>query len=192
MEFFDGFTAPQLEASWQWPMFGEQAARVETASGGFLVLTPGAAQTVGNLTGAVLAQRASSGDYVATTLVDTRGLAAGTNAGLAAYSWREEAVGVSLGGGRIFVWRREGKDQKTTAETIAPNASSIYLRMTATGGEQFRFAFSTNGREWKELGGNVQGSHVEGAHIALTAGGTGAGARFDWMKITPARSAKMN
>jgi beta-xylosidase len=184
-EFFDGFTRPQLEASWQWPMSGEQAARVEATSGGFLVLTPGSSstQTADKLTGAVLGQRACSGDYVATTLVDTRGMAAGANAGLAAYSWRKGAVGLSVGGGRIFVWRREGKDQRTPAETIVPNAASVYLRMTATNGEQFRFAFSLNGRDWKELGGTVQGSHVEGAHIALTAGGTGA--RFDWVKITP-------
>jgi xylan 1,4-beta-xylosidase len=189
-EFFDGFTTPELEASWQWPMNLEQAARVETGAGGFLVLTPGAPQSQDKLTGAVLARRASSGDYVATTLVDARSLLPGASAGLAAYSWREEAVGVSVGGGRIFVWRREGKDQQTPAETVAPSASSVYLRMTATGGEQFRFAFSANGRDWKELGGAVQGSHIEGAHIALTAGGAGAGARFDWVKITRPKEGK--
>lgn len=181
-EFFDGFNAPQLDASWQWPMFGEQSARVEPASGGFLVLTPGRAQVADKLTGAVLAQRASSGDYVATTLIDTRGLAAGGSAGLAAYGWREEAIGVSVSDGRIFVWRREGKDQRTPVESQAPNASSVYLRMIVTGGEQFRFAYSMNGRDWKELGAPVQGSHIEGAHVALTAGG--AAARFDWVKIT--------
>jgi beta-xylosidase len=184
-EFFDGFTAPQLDASWQWPMFAEQAMRVEPASGGFLVLTSGAAQSADKLTGAVLAQRASSGDYVATTLVDTRGLTAGASAGLAAYGWREEAVGVSVGGGgRIFVWRREGKDERKPVESQAPNASSIYLRMIVTGGEQFRFAYSTNGREWKELGAPVQVSYIEGAHVALTTGGAGAVARFDWVKIS--------
>jgi xylan 1,4-beta-xylosidase len=193
-EFFDGFTAPQLDASWQWPMFNEQTARVEAASG-YLVLAPDDAEqkSVDKLTGAVLGQRASSGDYIATTLVDTRGLAAGANAGLAAYSWREEAVGIAVGGGRVFVWRREGKDEKMPATMPAPNASSIYLRMSVTNGEQFRFSFSANGRDWKDLGGSVQGSHIEGAHIALTAGGAlAAGARFDWVKITPARPSKEN
>ena len=184
MEFFDGFTTPQLDASWQWPMSVEQAARVEPSSGGYLVLTPNDAKNADKLTGAVLGQRTSSGDYVATTLVDTRGMTMEAQAGLAAYSWREEAVGVTVGGGRIFVWRREGKDQRVPATTTAPNAPSVYLRMTVTGGEQFRFAFSANGRDWKELGGTVQGSHVEGAHIALTAGGAGTNARFDWVKIS--------
>jgi xylan 1,4-beta-xylosidase len=190
-EFFDGFNASELGASWRWPMTNVQTARVEAGAGGYLVLTPaGAPQSTDKLAGAVLAQRASSGDYVATTLVDARGLSAGAHAGVAAYSWREEAVGVSIGGGRIFVWRREGKDEKTPAVVPAPNAPSVYLRMTVTNGEQFRFSFSTNGRDWKELGETVHGSHVEGAHIALVAGG--AGARFDWMKITPVRAAKKN
>jgi xylan 1,4-beta-xylosidase len=188
-EFFDGFTSSELEPSWQWPMSNEQMARIDVASG-FLILAPSGAPATDKLTGAVLGQRARSGDYVATTLVDMRGLAAGAHAGLAAYSWREQAVGVAVGGGRVFVWRREGKDQKTTAAADVPGAASVYLRMTASDGEQFRFAFSENGRDWRELGGTVQGSHVEGAHIALTAGG--AGARFDWLKITPARAAETN
>jgi beta-xylosidase len=187
-EFFDGFTSPQLDASWRWPMSGEQTMRVETASG-HLVLTPGAAAGADKLAGAVLAQRASSGDYVATTVVDARGLTAGAHAGLAVYGWREEAIGVSVGGGNVFVWRREGKEQVTPATTPLPNAPTVYLRMTAAGGEQFRFAFSTNGRDWRELGGIVLGSYIEGAHVALTAGGEGAAARFDWVKIKRARPA---
>jgi hypothetical protein len=167
----------------------EQRASVDVASG-HLVLAPSGAQTADALTGAVIAQRSTSGDYVATALVNTRGLGAGAHAGLAAYSWREEAVGVAVGGGRIFAWRREGKDQQTSASQAAPDAPAIYLRMIVTGGEQFRFAYSVNGRDWKELGGAVAGSHVEGAHVALTAGGATTGARFDWFKITYGRAEK--
>jgi beta-xylosidase len=188
-EFFDGFTVSALDVSWQWPMSNEQTASVDVASG-HLVLAPAGAQSADALTGAVLGQRSISGDYVATTVVSTRGLEAGAQAGLAAYSWREEAVGVAIGGGRIFVWRREGKDQQTPASQPAPNAQAIYLRMSVTGGEQFRFAYSVNGRDWKQLGEAVAGSHVEGAHITLTVGGTTRGARFDWLKITPARTEK--
>ncbi|MCA1850442.1 MAG: hypothetical protein LC672_05205, partial [Acidobacteria bacterium] len=166
---------------------GEQSARVDAESG-HLVLAPGGAQSTDKLTAAVLGQRAVSGDYVATTLVETRAMAAGAHAGLAAYSWRWGAVGVSVGSGRVFAWRREGKDEKTHATADASGATSVYLRMTAKGGEHFSFAYSTNGRDWRELGGAVQGSHVEGAHVALTAGG--AGARFGWLRITPARPAK--
>jgi beta-xylosidase len=183
-EFFDGFTSPQLDASWQWPMFSENGARIDAASG-HLILVPVSSSlpSADPQTGAVLAQRTMSGNYVATTLLDARGLQGQASAGLAAYSWRNDAVGVSVGGGNIFVWRRDGKDRQTPAQAIAPSAPSIYLRMTVADGEQFRFAFSTNGRDWKELGGTIQAGNVEGAHVALIAG-SGAGARFDWLKIT--------
>jgi beta-xylosidase len=179
-EFFDGFTSTQLGASWQWPMANEQEARVDAASG-FLTLAP-VRPGSDNLTGAVLAERAGSGDYVATTLVDTRGMTANATAGLAAYSWRDNAAGVSVSRGQVFVWRRDGRDRQAGASVPAPGAPSVYLRMTVTNGEQFRFSFSPNGRDWKDLSPVVQAPNIEGAHVALTAGG--AGARFDWVKIT--------
>jgi hypothetical protein len=101
---------------------------------------------------------------------------------VAAYSWRDAATGISVGGGRVFVWQRDGRNQQTPATATAPNAPFVYLRMTVTDGEQFRFTYSVNGRDWQELGGTVY-ANIEGAHVALTAGG--AGARFDWVKITP-------
>jgi xylan 1,4-beta-xylosidase len=183
-EFFDGFTSTELDASWQWPMSGEQTARVDTATGVLTLAPAPALKTKDDVTGAVLAQRVTSGDYVATTLVDARDVGAGATAGLAAYSWRDNAVGVTISLGRISVWRRDGRDQQTHATARAPSAPSIYLRMTVTEGEQFRFAYSANGRDWNELGGAVQAGNVEGAHVALTASGPG-GARFDWIKITP-------
>jgi hypothetical protein len=61
--------------------------------------------------------------------------------------------------------------------------------MTAAGGETYRFAFSADGREWTELGGEVNGSHVEGGRVALTVGGPpGASARFEWIRIRTMKS----
>ena len=188
-EFFDDFTAAELDASWQWPMDSRQVTRVETSSGQ-LVLQPAASQSSDDLTAAVLARRTVSGDYVATTLVDTRALGVKGRAGLSAYSWRGHAVGVSVGGGRVFAWRREGHELQTPAAVPAPAANPLYLRMTVKDGEQFRFAFSTDGRAWKELGGAVNAGDVDGARVALVAGGATATARFDWLRVTP--SAKKN
>ena len=134
----------------------------------------------------MLARRVSSRDYVATTLVDTRALGTQGRAGLSAYSWRTDAVGVSAGGGRVLVWRRDGRERQTPVATAALAAADVYLRMTVKGGEQYRFAYSADGREWKELGGTLNASSVEGARVALTAGGATATARFDWLKVTPA------
>jgi xylan 1,4-beta-xylosidase len=191
-EFFDGFDSPSLGAGWRWPMPVEMTALAGPTGGGHLVLSPVSNPKGDRLTTAVVARETVSGSYTATALVDARGPAAGALAGLSAYSWRDRAVGVAAGGGRVFTWRREGKDERTLASAEAPNSPSIYLRMEATEGESYRFAFSADGREWKELGGPVNGSHIEGARVALTAGRTpqGAAAKFDWVRITPARASK--
>ncbi|MGH9941351.1 MAG: family 43 glycosylhydrolase [Pyrinomonadaceae bacterium] len=184
-EFFEGFTAALVGGPWQWPMFGTQAARVEPVPGGFLFLNSGAGAPAGDVTGAVVAQRTTTGDYVATTLVNAQGMGREARAGLSAYSWRGNAVGISVGGGKVFTWRREDGKERTVATVDAPAAPVVFLRMTATGGEEYRFASSVNGREWREVGGAVAGSHVEGARVALVA--SGAGAKFDYLKITPSR-----
>ena len=187
-EFFDGFERAALAPVWQWPMNNPPSVRVE-ADGGRLVLAPGAAGA-DEFAAAVVARRTTSGDYTATALVDVRGTAAGARAGISAYSWRERALGVSAGGGKVVVWRREGRELKRVAEADAPAADLLHLRMTAEGGERYRFAFSADGREWRELGQAVEGGHVEGARVALTA--AGGAARFDWVRIAPKRGGVIN
>jgi len=187
-EVFDGFDSPALALEWQWPMSVRQTARVEPD--GRLVLTPVSNPKGDEIAGAVVARKTVSGDYTATVRVDARGMNPSARAGLAAYSWRDAAVGVALGGGTVTVWRREGGGQKTVASAPAPTAEFVQLRMTAAGGESYRFAFSADGRAWTEVGGAVNGGHIEGARVALTAGGRapGASAAFDWVQITPRRS----
>jgi beta-xylosidase len=183
-EFFDGFVDARLSPEWQWPLGSEQAARVEVAGGGHLVLEPSEA-TADTLTGAVVARRTTSGDYVATALVDARGTGAAARAGLAVYGWRDASIGVATGGGQVIVWRREGRDERIVANADAPKSEAIYLRVTAAGGELYRFAFSANGRDWTELGGAVDAGYIESARVALTA--AGGRASFDWIKVTPVK-----
>jgi beta-xylosidase len=183
-EFFDGFTSEQLSASWQWPLDNEQTARVLVLNGGHLLLTT--RNSADEWTGAVLTERTVSGDYVATTAIETRGLEKRAQAGLSVYSWRNSALGVAVSGdGKISVWRREEKREETLVSNEARLEPNVFLRITVTGGETFRFFHSDNGRDWKELGKPVSASYIEGARVALTCGGTaGATARFDWLKIT--------
>jgi len=190
-EFVDNFDAAELDPSWQYPLTARGAGTIKPDGGGHLALKPlkpaaGAARD--EWTQTVVARRPFSGDYVATARVRLRGLGARGRAGLAAYSWRDRALGVAAGGGRVHVWRREGGRLETLASAAVGRDESILLRMTAAGGESYRFSFSADGRVWKELGGAVAGGHVEGARVALTAGGTlGAAARFDWFRIAPNR-----
>ena len=192
-EFFDGFTAAQLGPEWQWPLVLSQVSAIER-EGGMLNLAPregapGAAQR-DEYADAVVARRTTSGDYVATALVSTRGMSASARAGLSAYAWRGWAVGIAAGGGKVTVWRREGdnmsRNLRVMAELEAPKSDALYLRMTAEGGERYRFAFSANGREWTDVGGPVDAGYIEGARVALTA--SGGAAKFDWVKVTQAEA----
>ncbi len=134
-------------------------------------------------TEAVVATRTVSGDYTATVLIKTENMAADETVGLAAYSWRGNAVGINFGAGKISAFRRENNKQEIAASADAAKREYIHLRMTAKGGESYQFAYSLDGKSWTDLGKPVVGSHVEGARVALTHAGKGRGARFDWLKI---------
>jgi xylan 1,4-beta-xylosidase len=183
--FFDDFDSSTLRPSWQWPQENEPLARFETERGGRLVLTSVGDQAA-DATGAVLSQPVTSADYVATALVDTSEMKTGALAGLSAYSGREDALGMDVGGGKITIYLREAKKKQVIKTLNAPAASLLYLRMTVTGGSHYRFAFSQDGREWKNAGEEINGSFLEGVRISLTAGGIkGASAKFEWIRITP-------
>ncbi len=90
-----------------------------------------------------------------------------------------------------MLWRRERQNTQTLVSVDAPRTGPLYLRMTAKDGELYRFAYSADGREWTELADAVNGSHIEGAHVALTGSGApNAVARFDWIRITPTLTEK--
>lgn len=180
-EFFDGFDRQPLGPEWQWPVARPPAARFEDGRGLLALAPAGAAAARDKYAGALVAMRTTSGDYTATALVAARGSDAGASAGLAAYGWRDSALGVSAGGGKAVVWRREGQDERRVAVVKLPPSDELYLRMTAERGGRYRFAFSTDGRVWTELGRPVEGSYIEGARVALTA--AGGAARFDWVRV---------
>ena len=188
--FADEFDNSRLDSSWQWPLggeqTGEQTARVESGRGGRLILSPAVDVKDDEFTDAVLGRRTTSGDYTATALIDVRGMKPGMRAGLGVYSWRNGALGAAIGGGKIHVWRREGKKQELVATAKVPDADSIHLRMTVAGGKSYQFAFSVDGRNWRDVGARVEGKYIEGARVALTVGGgRGAAVKFEWMRIIP-------
>jgi beta-xylosidase len=180
----DEFNDQLLDPKWSYPIYNAQTARLEN---GFLTVAPTAEQLQAEKTPeVVLAERTVSGDYTATTRLDYKNLKADEQAGISAFGWRGAAVGISLGGGKIFVWRREAGGQKEVAsEPLPAETSVISLRFKVAGGEAFRFSFSTDDKNWREIGGEVTASHVEGARIALVyhATSTTAGARFDWLRV---------
>lgn len=190
-KFFDDFTAARLDPGWQWPQSNEPAISIETARKGWLVLAPTEAQAA-NLTGAVVARPTTVGDYTATTVVEMSGLSGGAMAGLSAYGEMENALGLSVGDGKAVLWRREKNEQRTLETISTPAGASLHLRMRAREGQRYRFSISRDGRDWKDVGDEVDGNYLppwdRGVRVALTAGGArGATARFGYLRIEPSR-----
>jgi hypothetical protein len=186
---FDDFTSSRLTAGWQWPQASEPVKRI---TGGRLALAPVAA-SARDVLGAVVARTTTSGDYTATTAINLSELKPGTQAGLAAYGDHENALGIAVGGGKVTVWRREKGDQQALATMDVPRAPLIYLRMTATGGDRFRFAMSRDGQSWKEAGEQMNGNYLppwdRAVRVALTTGGgNGATAKFEWFRVAPSKA----
>jgi beta-xylosidase len=191
--FFDNFVDARLSPGWQWPQANEPNVRVAPARGGWLMLAPTAPHASDAL-GAVVARTMTTGNFVATTLIDTRGLPPGALVGLSAYGDGENALGASVdAGGAVQLWRREKNEHKLVASLNEPvNGARVYLRMTARAGHLYRFAVSTDGRRWQAMNEELDGSYLppwdRGVRIALVAGGTqGAAGRFDWLRIEPTR-----
>jgi beta-xylosidase len=192
--FIDEFITESLRPGWQWPVGNEPVVRVEHARGGWLLLAPTAEHAM-EQAGAVLAHTTTTGDYVATTLVDANDLPAGELVGLSAYGDGENALGLSVDGrGALHLWRREKKEEREVT-TLLPDFGGrlrFYLRMTAREGHLYRFAFSADGHNWKEVGEELDGSYLppwdRGVRVALTAGGARqATARFGFMRIESSR-----
>ena len=192
--FRDEFTTESLRPGWQWPAANEPIVRVEPARGGWLTLAP-TAEHVTEQTGAVLAHTTTTGDYVATTLVDRGSLSKGERAGLSAYGDRENALGVMVDdtSGGVQLWRREKNDYKESfVFTQLLRRPSAYLRMTVREGHLYQFAVSADGRKWQDVGKEMEGSYLppwdRGVRVALTAGGArNASARFGFLRIESSR-----
>jgi beta-xylosidase len=191
--FFDDFNTLRLGPGWQWPQSAVPDFAIEPRRRGWLSLRPGAASAEG--TTAVLARSTTSGDYEATTVVETGGQTVGAAAGLAAFGDMENALGLSVEGDKVVLWRREKNERRVLETTDAPvGARQLYLRMRASGGSRYRFAMSRDGREWRDVGGDVDGSYLppwdRGVRVALVAGGArgvAAGGRFGYLRIEPSR-----
>jgi xylan 1,4-beta-xylosidase len=188
-EFSDDFTASKLRPEWQWPQNNEPRLQVGQ---GRLALS---AVTNRNdaFAAAALAVKTSTGNYSATTALVRNTVGAGETAGLSAFGDRENALGVSLRGDQLVLWKRQRNKQEFLATNAAPAGDTLFLRLNASNGHKFTFSASSNGREWQPVGSNidVEGGYLppwdRGIRIALVTGGNNASAEFKSLKVVPAK-----
>ena len=178
----DEFSEAAVSPIWSYPIHTDEKI---VLGGGFLNLAPNPA-AAGE---AVVGQRTVSGDYTASVRVVLANASTPEKAGLSVYSWRGAAVGVSIGGGRVFSWRRDdGRQQELASIDLAQKPESVVLRVKVADGETFRFAFSTDGGgSWRDVGEKISKSDIEGARLALIYDGAAGpyAAKFDWLRVTP-------
>ncbi len=187
LEFVDDFATTNLNLRWQWPHSLEPHFKIEK---GELILTA-PADARNNLFGSVMAVQTTTGNYAATALVDVREMPSGSRAGLFAFGDLDNALGVTLGDGKVTLHRRQKNKTETLGAIDSPALSEIYLRMEAKEGHRFQFSV-WSGTNWKSVGENLdlEGDYLppwdRGVRIALTVGGVGdATAKFDWLRVVP-------
>jgi hypothetical protein len=95
--------------------------------------------------------------------------------GIAAIGDRANAAGVAAGNGKLILWRRDKGVHKIITETKAPELQSVHLKLTASHGSTFQFAFSPDGKQWTTLGDAQPGDKFppwdRSIRVGLTAGG---------------------
>jgi beta-xylosidase len=190
-KFFDDFNSPRIRPGWQWPQANAPLISIDPARTGWLVLEVSPAHTQ-NVIGAVVARPTTLGDYEATTIVETGRLRGGAMAGLSAFGEMENALGLSIGDGKAVLWRREKNEHRALETVDAPPGATLHIRMRARDGHRYRFAISRDGRDWKNVGDEVDGTYLppwdRGVRVALTAGGARrATGRFGFLRIEPSR-----
>ena len=139
----DEFAGPALGLAWQWPI--EDKPRF-ALRGGRLQLT--AHPDKG---GAALGRHTLTAAYTATTTLLAPGtLPVGSTAGLAAIGDPKNTLALTAGGGKLQLWERRDGKQRVLAETALPAAAAraVQLRVQVREGNQYRFAWSTDGRTW--------------------------------------------
>jgi beta-xylosidase len=185
-KFFDDFTSRNLRFGWQW-----QHAMVPNyrLNNGWLVLSP-KPEHARNEIGAMMGWSTTVGDYGATTQIDVAKLSKDTIAGISAYGDNENALGLGVRNGKLVLWKRERNKHQIVSTMDAPKSNQLYLQMTVSGGYLFNFAFSRDGKNWKDLDQSLEGAYLppwdRGLRVALVAGGApNASARFGFLRIAP-------
>jgi hypothetical protein len=181
MDFIDEFDQGQLRPGWQWPQENEPDVKLVPGEGGRLNLRP-RADVATNMLGALLARSSTSGDYEATATLQRP--QPGVFAGIAALGDAANATGLAVRENKLVLWRRDKGIQKILSEIPAPTGAKLCLRLQATDGHVFRFAASSTGENWIDVGDPQPGDHFppwdRSIRVGLTVGGSsGSSADFE-------------
>jgi len=187
--FSDDFTGDRLMPQWQWPQNLEP--RVKVGANKLTLAPANATARKDEFLASLVAVKTTEGNYSAMAEVEPKSVTGDEAAGLAAIGDRENALGVSVRGGQLIVWKRQRNKHETLATNSAPGTAVLFLRMNATDGHKFSFSASGNGQEWSPIGGSidVEGAYLppwdRGLRVALVAGGENPSVEFRSLRLGP-------
>lgn len=187
-EFVDDLTGPALRPGWQWPW--ERSPAASFAAGALVLRAP--ADGAPSATSAIVARPTRSGDYTATARVRAPVASGAAMVGLAAYGDADNAIGISLTAKEIVIWMREKGVQRPLAAAGIDPGPVVDLRMAASDGRRFRFAYSLDGSNWQSLGDESDAGYLppwdRAVRVALAVGGgPGVEGRFDRFRLVTDR-----
>ncbi|KAB7727952.1 family 43 glycosylhydrolase [Rudanella paleaurantiibacter] len=137
----DSFAGKTLSHLWQWSVFKQPHFDVRK---GALTLRAQPAKL-----GSAVAQRTLTGDYTVTTTVDRKQSAG--QPGLAAIGDDDNALGISLDGSTLNVWRLErGKKTVVATQPVDPSRK-LTLQLRAQQGHRFSFGYATDGKTFQTV-----------------------------------------
>ncbi len=183
--FADDFKAQTLDPNWQWPQNNEPGISLYPEKYGLLELKANPSRGE-DIIGGILALKSASGEYQASAVLLRHQLEQNVTAGLCAFGDLDNALGLSLKGNQVQLWRKSRKKIEQLATQPAPAGAALHLRLSAREGHKFRFSMSADGKDWTEvaqdlaLEGNYLPPWDRGIRIALQVGSSpGATAQFD-------------
>jgi len=188
-EFRDDFSAATLKPQWQWPQNNEPKATLLPDGHPGLLLSPAEGHR-DPLVAAVLAIKTTTGDYAAVTKLNPDA-GSGNTIGLSAFGDAGNALGVSVRGNELVLWRRQRNTDRVITTNQFASSSTLWLKMTAAAGHKFQFASSPDGNNWLNIGSGIdlEGDYLppwdRGIRIALVTGGENSSARFHLLDVTP-------
>jgi xylan 1,4-beta-xylosidase len=177
----DRFRGGKLPNYWEWNVFQKPDFSV---AGGALKLSGGAGPT-GHFTG----QKTLSGNYTATAVVRPRKSTAG--AGIAILGDEQNTLTLYLDGTNLRLTGVQGGRDTTWASVPVTAGRKLRLRVSAQGGNQFLFSYSTKGNDYVPVNATpVNGSYLppwdRALRVGLAAkGAAGTVAVFDHFEVDP-------
>jgi xylan 1,4-beta-xylosidase len=136
--FNDKFKGRTLDKSWQWSVFQKP---VKNVAKGALHLN-----ALPVTSGAFIGQKTMSGDYQATTVINTNKTTA--SAGVAAIGDQENIITIFYSKGKVVLVQVKRGKEAELASTPVDAGKKLYLRMQAREGKLFSFSYSTNGKHY--------------------------------------------